>query len=348
MRRLATSFGLLLVALIGCASPPSPAAPVPAPQLARPAPPWPAFLPRYDHILIVVEENKDFEQVVGNPAAPYLNRLAAEGALLTHMFGEEHNSEGNYFWLFSGDNHAVGFSDKVPAGKFTDGNLGTALIAKGLTFKGYSQSLPAIGSEIDATPPGCHYPCLYGRKHVPWVSFANVPNGPTPDTSSNLRFADFPADYDRLPTVAFVIPDQEHDMHNGKPQDSVPAGDLWLAQNLDRYYQWAKTHNSLLIVTFDENDNLAVNYRGLTDPAVVQDGSQQRRVAQNRVATIVAGAHVKPGYREATPFTHVNLLRTLEAMYGLARSGVQQPFALRAGISDDAVLTGPFQPAISR
>src|SRR5712671_2044488 len=192
MRRLAASFGLLLVTLIGCTSAPPAAAPVPAPQLARPAPPWPAFLPRYDHILIVVEENKDFEQVVGNPAASYLNRLAAEGALLTHMFGEEHNSEGNYFWLFSGNNHGVGFKDVVPKVKFTDANLGAALIAKGLMFKGYSQSLPAIGSEIDVTPPGCHYPCLYGRKHVPWVSFANVPNGPTPETSSNLRFADFP------------------------------------------------------------------------------------------------------------------------------------------------------------
>jgi acid phosphatase len=325
-----------------------PAAPAPALQTARPAPVWPAVLPRYDHVLIVVEENKDFKQVIGNPAAPYLNRLAAEGALLTHMFGEEHNSEGNYFWLFSGDNHGVGFSDKVPAVKFTDSNLGAALIAKGLSFKGYSESLPAIGSEIGETPPGCHYPCLYGRKHVPWISFANVPNGPTPDTSSNLRFADFPADYDRLPTIAFVIPDQENDMHNGKPQDSVPAGDRWLAQNLDRYYQWAKTHNSLLIVTFDENDNLAVNYRGLTDPAVVHDGSQQRRVAQNRIATILAGARVKPGYREASPLTHVNLLRTLEAMYGLARSGAQQPNALRAGISDEAVLTGVFQPAVSR
>jgi acid phosphatase len=137
-------------------------------------------------------------------------------------------------------------------------------------------------------------------------------------------------------------------MHNGKPQDSVPSGDRWLAQNLDRYYQWAKTHNSLLIVTFDENDNLAVNYRGLTDPAAAQDGSQQRRVAQNRIATILAGAHVKPGYREASPSTHVNLLRTLEAMYGLPRSGAQQPYAARAGISDDAILTGAFQPAISR
>ena len=348
MRRLAASFGLLLVALIACTPEPPAAAPAPALQLAGPAPPWPAFLPRYDHVLIVVEENKDFEQVVGNPAAPYLNRLAAEGALLTRIFGEEHNSEGNYFWLFSGDNHGVGFSDKVPAVKFTDGNLGAALIAKGLTFKGYSESLPAIGSEIDETPPGCHYPCLYGRKHVPWISFANVPNGPTPDTSSNLRFADFPADYARLPTVAFVIPDQENDMHNGKPQDSVPAGDRWLAQNLNRYYQWAKTHNSLLIITFDENDNFAVNYRGLTDPAVIQDGSQARRVAQNRIATILAGAHVKPGYREAAPFTHVNLLRTLEAMYSLPRSGAQQPYAQRAGISDDAILTSVFQPAIGR
>src|SRR5438874_3965318 len=312
MNRQAPLLTLLLLALFGCGQPPpAPPVAVPAATMVRAAPIWPRGLPRYDHVVIVVEENKDFGQIIGNPAAPYLNRLAAEGALLTRMFGEEHNSEGNYFWLFSGDNHNVGFNDKVPTVKFTDSNLGAALIAKGLSFKGYSQSLPAIGSEIDATPPGCHYPCLYGRKHVPWITFANVPNGPTPETSSNLRFVDFPADYNLLPTVAFVIPDQEHDMHNGKPQDSVPAGDRWLAQNLDRYYQWAKTHNSLLIVTFDENDNLAEGYLGLTDPAVVQDGSPQRRVAQNRIATVIAGAHVKPGFVEPTAATHVTLLRTI-------------------------------------
>jgi hypothetical protein len=344
MNRLTTWLGFLSVALIGCAPPPPPAGSAPKPEVARAVPAWPPFLPRYDHILIVVEENKDFAQIIGSPAAPYLNRLAREGALLTHMFGEEHNSEGNYFWLFSGSNHGVGFKDQVPAVKFTDGNLGAALLARGLSFKGYAQSLPAIGADLDATPPGCHYPCVYGRKHVPWISFSNVPDGPTPDTSSNLRFADFPADYNWLPTVAFVIPDLEHDMHNGAPAQSVPAGDRWLAQNLDRYHQWAKTHNSLLIVTWDENDNVT-NYLGLTDPAVAQDGSPQRRVAQNRVATIIAGAHVKPGYVEPTPATHVTLLRTIEAMYGLARSGAQQPNAARAGIGDDAILTGLFEPA---
>jgi hypothetical protein len=85
----ASVLALLLLAFVGCAQ-----------QLAVRY--CPAGLPVYDHVLIVVEENKDYEQIVGNPAAPYLNRLAAEGALLTRMFGEEHNSEGNYFWLFIG------------------------------------------------------------------------------------------------------------------------------------------------------------------------------------------------------------------------------------------------------
>jgi phosphatidylinositol-3-phosphatase len=62
----------------------------------------------------------------------------------------------------------------------------------------------------------------------PWISFANIPDGTTVETSSNLRFADFPPEFGRLPTVAFAIPDLEHDMHNGAPQDSVPAGDAWL------------------------------------------------------------------------------------------------------------------------
>ena len=77
--------------------------------------PWPAGLPVFDHVVIVVEENKDYDQIAGSPDAPFLNRLRAEGASFTRMFGEEHNSEGNYFWLFSGSNHGVGFIDVVPS-----------------------------------------------------------------------------------------------------------------------------------------------------------------------------------------------------------------------------------------
>src|SRR5262249_33556359 len=157
--------------------------------------PWPGGLPVYDHVVIVVEENKDYEQIIDSPLAPYLNlTLRAEGANLTQMFGEEHNSQGNYFWLFSGSNQGVGFLGAMPSEAnnplypFTAPNLGAALIARGKSFKGYAEDLPAVGSKavFAADPDGEK---AYARKHVPWVSFANVPNGDTIATSSNLRFA---------------------------------------------------------------------------------------------------------------------------------------------------------------
>jgi hypothetical protein len=58
---------------------------------------WPAGLPVYDHIVIVVEENKDYEQIIFNKDAAFISQLAADGALFTNMFGEEHYSQRNYF-----------------------------------------------------------------------------------------------------------------------------------------------------------------------------------------------------------------------------------------------------------
>jgi acid phosphatase len=131
-------------------------------------------------------------------------------------------------------------------------------------------------------------------------------------------------------------------MHNGKPAQSIPRGDAWLKKNIDPYYQWAKKHNSLLIVTWDESDN-KTNYLGLTNPLVLPK-NQFHRDLQNHIPTIFAGAHIKPGnYPEGNGITHVNILRTLEAMYGLPKSGAQQPNAAGAGISDEYIITDVFE-----
>jgi acid phosphatase len=305
--------------------------------------PWPKGLPVYEHVVIVMEENKDYDQLIGNPAAPYINALANEGANFTQMYGEEHYSQGNYFWLFSGSNQTLGFNDVIPSKNLMAANLGQSLIAKGRSFKGYAEDLPAIGSTTETTQQGGTI--IYARKHVPWISFANVPNGNTEERSCNLRFADFPTDPARfatLPTVAFVVPNQENDMHNGEPEKSVPAGDLWLKKNLDSYYQWAKTHQSLLIVTFDESDD-KTGYVGLTNP-LVHPTDQFKRDLQNRIPTIFAGAHIKAGnYSEGRGITHVNILRTLEAMFGLPKVGAQQPNAAGAGIADEYIITDIFE-----
>jgi acid phosphatase len=315
---------------------------------------WPTGLPVYDHVVIVVEENKNYDQVVGSPDAPFINRLREEGANFTQIFGEEHHSQGNYFWLFSGDNHGVGFRDGVPHHQFAAPNFGSALIAKGLSFKGYSESLPAIGSTVVYGPPGAQgKDRLYARKHVPWVSFKNLPPGTTAEKSCNLTFAEFPNDADgfaALPTVAFVIPNLKNDMHDSDDglteeealKQTIRQGDKWLETNLGPYYAWAKGHNSLLIVTFDENYDKE-GLMGLTDPFAAAD-TRAGKDLQNRVCTIFAGARIKPGdYAEGKGITHVNILRTLEAMYGLLRSGAQQPNAAKGGIADDYLITDVFQ-----
>lgn len=362
MRQLAF---VLAIVLVSCA--PAERPPVESPQASAPETSsltWPSGLPVYDHIVIVVEENKDYDEIIGNPNAPYINDvLKAEGANFTKMYGEEHFSQGNYFWLFSGNNHNIGFTDQPPpAGSIKASNLGQQLIDKGLSFKGYAESLPAIGSTVDSDG-------VYARKHVPWISFANVPDGSTVETSSNLRFADFPdpSNYDTLPTVAFVIPNLDHDMHNCYPpnctssdpdenlQCCIQKGDTWLKENLDSYYQWAKDHNSLLILTFDENNDKR-GYLGLTNPLVDPQSSQAcagddqdpelKELCidlQNLAVTIFVGAHIKPGdYPEGLGITHVNVLRTIEAMYGLPKSGAQQPNAAGGGISDDYLITDVF------
>jgi len=231
-------------------------------------------LPRPDHIVIVIEENKPFTRIIGNREAPYINDLAKRGALFTQSYGVTHPSQPNYLALFSGGTHSV-TSDVCPLALSGD-NLASQLQAKGFSFASYSESMPEAGYD------GCFF-SAYRRKHNPganWKDFV-APNQP---------FSAFPADYAQLPTVAFVVPDQLNDMHDG----SVERGDAWLKRNIEHYAHWAMQHNSLLIVTWDEDD-----------------GS-----SNNRIATIFVGAMVKPG-QYTLRINHYSVLRMIEEMYGL-------------------------------
>lgn len=302
-----------------------------------------------------MEENKDYDQIIDSENAPFINGLRKEGANFTRMFGEEHHSQGNYFWLFSGSNHDIGFRDGVPHEKLKDQpNLGAALIKRGLSFKGYAEDLPEVGSEVVYGPKGAEGDHrLYARKHAPWVSFDNVPSKKPVAKSSNLPFSEFlttEAGFTALPTVAFVIPNLKNDMHDSDKglegeaamKQTVRRGDKWLEERLGVYSKWAKTHNSLLIVTFDENSD-ETDMVGLTDPFAKAD-TRAGKDLHNRVCTIFAGARIKPNdYAEGKGITHVNILRTLEAMYSLPRSGTQQPNAAKGGIADDYIVTDVFE-----
>lgn len=305
---------------------------LPNPVLASP-------LPHPDHIVIVIFENKSYSQIIGNSAAPNINALAAEGANFVHAPSDPsaatsgshalgHPSQPNYLELFSGSNQGVRQNGRPGTSAeplslplpFNTPNLGASLIAAGLTFAGYSESLPIAGFGGDAysTSPGQNQ---YERKHNPVANWQaeDAPANHHVPLAANRPFNAFPKDaagYAALPTVAYVVPNEQNNMHDG----SIAQADAWLkTEILDGYYQWARTHNSLLIVTFDEDAG---------------------NTSSNQITTIFAGPMVQPGnYFEpninppdsrpldgfitptGTAMTHHNVLRTVTEMYGLRPIG---------------------------
>ena len=225
-------------------------------------------------------ENHSYGAIIGSRDARYINQLARQGALLTRSYAVTHPSEPNYLALFSGSTHGVS-SDQCPL-TLHGPNLAADLIAAGLTFRGYSEGLPQPGSVTCSAGE-------YARKHVPWANFTNVPG------SASQPFSQFAATpFAKLPAVSFVIPGLCHDMHDCP----VATGDAWLRANLRSYADWALRHDSLLIVTWDEDDGSATNH----------------------IATIVVGQQVRPG-RYGQPVDHYNVLRTVEQAFGLPPRG---------------------------
>jgi len=246
-------------------------------------------VPRFGHVVIVIMENKNYGDIIGRPdEAPYVNSLAAGGAVFSHSFAVTHPSQPNYLALFSGSTQGI-TGDDCPHSFTGVPNLGAELISAGLSFAGYSESMASAGY----TGCGSYLSLGYVRTHNPWVDFTNVP------AASNRTFGSFPANYSQLPTVSFVIPNLCHDMH----YCSRDSGDSWIQHHLGSYASWARSHNSLLIITWDE------------DGSVLGLGGDN-----NRVPTVFYGAHVRPGtYTERTG--HYGVLRTVEDMYRLPHAG---------------------------
>ena len=251
-------------------------------------------LPRPDHIVLVIEENHAYSQIINSPDAPYINRLAAQGALFTQSFGITHPSQPNYLALFSGSTQ--GITDNSCPHTFTTPNLGHKLFAAGLTFAGYSEDVPSVSSIICSEGQ-------YARKHNPWVNWQDSAANGLPATT-NLPMTNFPTEYNTLPTVSIVVPNQLNDMHSGKNSEMIEAGDRWLQTHLDAYVQWAQQHHSLLIVTWDEDDGKG----------------------NNRIATLFIGPMVQAGHY-GQRITHYNVLRTIEEFYGLSHAGASADVA---------------------
>ena len=262
------------------------------------APSTPAAVPTPDHVVIVIEENHSAASILGNPDAPYINSLAAGGASFTNFFAISHPSQPNYLQFFSGASQGVTTNNTPLDLPYSTANLGASLINAGHTFAGYSEDLPYAGFVGDAAT-------YYVRRHNPWVNW-QADSPPASESSigsnqlsfsTNQPFSAFPSDYSQLPSVSIVVPSLINDMHDG----SIADADTWLVNNIEPYRAWAMSNNSLLILTWDEDEH----------------------TQNNQIATIFSGPMVRTDQPAATDenWNLHNLLRTVEDMYSLPHSG---------------------------
>ncbi len=278
--RMVAAITVVAAVLIGTASALAPRTPLPSP-------------PRPAHLIVVVEENHAFEQVIGSGKAPFLDRLATHGTLLTDYHAITHPSLPNYVALLSGRTGRIR-SDctgcTIPGRTLID-----QLEARHISWAAYLQGLPRPCSAVARSG-------AYTEAVDPFMHAADIRHHPT-RCDRVLPFRRFRADLaaGRLPTVVFVMPDLRHEMHSG----SVRVADAWLRRLVGELRAgpvWRQ--DSRLVVTFDESDR--------SDVRSCCGGLGRG----GRVATIVAGPRVPAG-RDPTPYTHYSLLRSIEAAFGL-------------------------------
>jgi phosphatidylinositol-3-phosphatase len=233
-------------------------------------------------VVVVVEENHAFDQIIGSPEAPFLNQLAGQGVLLTGYRAITHPSLPNYLAMISGDTH--GIASDCTTCSVSGPDLAGQLQAAGISWKAYMQGLPTPCSQVAQSG-------AYAKKHDPFMYFDDIRRSPQQCNKvvpSSQLVTDLAAG--RLPRFAFVVPDLDHDMHDGP----ISVADAWLRDlhgQLVASRSWRP--DTRLVVTFDEGVG-----------------------GDNRVATIIAGPRVRPR-RDGTAYDHYSLLHSIETLFRL-------------------------------
>lgn len=252
-----------------------------------------AGVPQFAHVIVIVFENKEQQQVIGAPGAPTFTRLARTYAQLRNYHGVSHPSLPNYLALVSGGTHGIrtDCTSCIVAAR----NLADTLDQAGRTWKTYAEGLPRPGF----TGP---FAGRYAKKHDPFLYFRDVA-GSASRRRNVVPFTQLATDLraGQLPDFALVVPNLCNSMHDC----SVRTGDRWLAGTIPPLLALPDT---VVFVTFDEG------------------------TALNHVPALALGTAVKAHSSFAAATNHYGLLRTIEDAWGLPPLGASAHAAPITGI----------------
>jgi phosphatidylinositol-3-phosphatase len=311
----------------------------------------PALAAPVQTVLVVAMENHNLtqpstltspQQILGNPAAPYLNSLmtagnanASNASYATSMINVApgvHPSEPNYIWENAGSNFGVA-TDADPsaaAGNIISSRSMTGLMTqKGISWNSYQEDVqystsPLIstsgtggtapsGMTVTTNPYNGTNQYNYAVKHNPMAFFTDSMNNP----STGRTFAQLQTDLANNTYARFnwITPDQYNDMHSALTngftyhgvhytgdQSAIASGDNFLSQLIPQL----------------ENTNALKNGTGMIE--IWFDESEGGDTAQYAIPEIIISKDAKGnGFDVTDLLTHSADLLTFEEIYQLGQ-----------------------------
>jgi hypothetical protein len=275
-------------------------------------------------VFLIVEENHGFSQIIGNPAAPTLNKLANDYGLATASFAVGDPSAPNYVAMLGGSTFGIADNNAYYLHTLDKPSLMSQLEAAHLSWKGYLQSMPYPGFKGICYPNRCNgvpdFDTLYNSKHNGIPYFKSIQSNPA-EMAKMVPLSQLKSDLaNEPPSFGYIVPDECSDMH-GAPPYCVDSGDPFsisdnalvaaadklvgrIVQQLQNAPFWSSGNNAI-VITFDEGADGDTSGCCGVDPG------------KGRIATIVITSHGPRGLSDPTPYNHYSLLQSLERAFGL-------------------------------
>jgi len=256
------------------------------------------IIPKFDHIVMIVFENKEFGTVIGNPDMPIFNQLATDYTLLTQFYAVTHPSLPNYIAMIGGDTFGI---DSNCTDCFVNAtSLPDLIEGSGRTWKTYQEDMPEpcyLGSTLN-----------YAQKHNPFIYFDPIRLDTDRCDQSVVPFTALQTDIaaGSLPNFIFITPN----LCNGAHNCSLGVSDQWLGNLLMPLIPAleAQGSNYLVVLTWDE---------GQGDHSCCGLPEQ----AGGRIAVVLISPLVRNHFQDSTPYTHYSLLKTISSSWDLPYLG---------------------------
>ena len=285
-----------------------------------------AQVPLSQHVVLVIDENTTFNDVMAN-----MRWLVGQGNANAYATNYHSNTSGSlmdYLWLASGSCHSS-INCTLPAGThnfnctgndcsypqttttdpITDDNIFREMNHAGISWKVYAQSYASAGGTV--TAPDNNNNTSYYRRHNAAAWYSDVLNDVDGSARKVVDLSELAIDLANktLPRFTIIVPDGNHDAHDCpvgvstcSGAQKLSAADAFLNHTLTPILNSADFQpggDGLLFVTFDE----------------CAGGTNKGCGASVYLAVI--GPNVKAHTVSGMPYKHENTLRTVLDALGI-------------------------------